>query len=185
MKHTWLSPFLDLPYGIPSHDIFRRVFSLVNPQGLSQCFRQWIATTAPPLPREVVAIDGKTVRRSFDCGRAQGPLHVVSTFATQWGLSLGQVGVVSKGQELTNIPLLIRNLYLANYDVCDSQHGRWVRCRAWVLPLGAELAALRDWPGLRAVIAVETIRQVHHQPGTQAPVRWQTTSSKAGRDTVG
>jgi predicted transposase YbfD/YdcC len=108
MKHSWLATFLDLPHGIPSHDTFRRVFLL------EQCFRQWMATTAPPLPREVVAVHGKTVRRSFDRGRAQGPLHVVSAFATQQGLSLGQVAVASKGQELTAIPFLINSLCLAN-----------------------------------------------------------------------
>jgi hypothetical protein len=114
MKHTWLATFLDLPHGIPSHDTFRRVFLLVDPQGVEQCFRQWMAHAATPLPREVVAIDGKTVRRSFDRGRAQGPLHVVSAFATQQGLSLGQVAVAGKGQELLAIPLLLHNLCLAN-----------------------------------------------------------------------
>lgn len=83
MKRAWLLTFLDLPHSIPSHDRFRRVFSLVDPQELEQCFRQWMASTAPPLPREVVAVDSKTVRRSFDRGRAQGPLHVVSAFATE------------------------------------------------------------------------------------------------------
>lgn len=234
MKHAWLTTFLDLPHGIPSHDTFRRVFSLVDPQVLEQCFRQWMATVAPPLPREVVAVDGKTVRRSFDRGRAQGPLHVVSAFATQQGLSLGQVAVVGKGQELMAIPILLNNLCLANtivtldalgcqhaiarqllgqqadyilalkgnqgrchravvaycqatcfdrwatypadYDAFDRRHGRWVRRRAWVLPLCDKLAALRDWPGLRAVIAVETIRQVQHQPGTHVEIRYYLTS---------
>jgi predicted transposase YbfD/YdcC len=234
MKHTWLATFLDLPHGIPSHDTFRRVFSLVDPQVLEQCFRQWMATTAPPLPREVVAVDGKTVRRSFDRGRAQAPLHVVSAFATEQGLSLGQVAVAGKGQELMAIPLLINSLCLANtivtldalgcqqaiarqllaqqadyilalkgnqrryhrvvkaycqvacfdrwatyrptYDTSDCRHGRWVRRRVWVLPLREELAALRDWPGLRAVIAIETIRQVQHQPGTHVEIRYYLTS---------
>jgi predicted transposase YbfD/YdcC len=234
LKHTWLSSFLDLPHGTPSHDTFRRVFSLVDPQALEQCFRQWMATTAPPLPREVVAVDGKTVRRSFDRGRAQGPLHVVSAFATQQRLSLGQVAVTGKGQELTAIPLLLSNLclvntivtldalgcqyaiarqllaqqadyilalkgnqgrchravvaycrtacfnlgatYIPDYDAFDCRHGRWVRRRAWVLPLADELAALRDWPGLRAILAVETIRHVQHQPGTHAEIRYYLTS---------
>jgi len=99
--------FLDLPHGSASNDTFRRVFSLLDPQVLGQCFRQWMATTAPPLSRGVVAIGGKTVRRSFDRGRAQGPLHVVSAFATAQDLSLGQVGVLGKGQELAAIPVLI------------------------------------------------------------------------------
>lgn len=234
LKQAWLATFLDLPNGIPSHDTFRRVFSLLDPQLLEQCFRQWMATTAPPRPREVVAIDGKTVRRSFDRGRAQGPLHVVSAFSTEQGLSLGQVGVLGKGQELAAIPVLISGLQLANtivtvdalgcqraiaqqllaqqadyifalkgnqghyyravktycqrscverwteypadYDAFDRRHGRWVRRRAWVLPLGDEVAALRTWPGLRAVIAVETIRQVQHQPGTHVEWRYYLTS---------
>lgn len=87
LKQAWLATFLDLPHGVPSHDTFRRVFSLLDPQQVEQCFRQWMATVAPPLPREVVAVDGKTIRRSFDRGRAQGPLHVVSAFATQQGPS--------------------------------------------------------------------------------------------------
>jgi hypothetical protein len=70
LKQAWLATFLNLPHGIPSHDTFRRVFSLIDPQSLEECFRQWMATVAPPLPREVVAVDGKTVRRSFDRARA-------------------------------------------------------------------------------------------------------------------
>ena len=234
MKQAWLATFLDLPHGTPSHDTFRRVFSLINPSCLEECFRQWMATVAPPLPREVVAVDGKTVRRSFDRGRAQGPLHVVSAFATQQGLSLGQVAVAGKGQELTAIPHLLRSLCLANtivtldalgcqpaiarqllaqqadyvlalkgnqgrchravvaycqatcfqrwahypadYDAFDRRHGRWVRRRAWVLPLPEELTALRDWPGLRSIVVVETIRQVQHQTGTHVELRYYLTS---------
>jgi predicted transposase YbfD/YdcC len=66
--------------------------------------------------------------------------------------------------------------YPPNYDAFDCRHGRWIRRRAWVLPLGAELAALRDWPGLRALLAVETIRHVQHQPGTHAEIRYYLTS---------
>ena len=114
LKQTWLATFLELPSGIPSHDTFRRVFSLLDPTMLEQCFRQWMATTAPPRLREVVAIDGKTVRRSFDGGQAQGPLHVVNAFATAQGLNLGQVVVLSKGQELAALPVLISGLQLAD-----------------------------------------------------------------------
>ncbi len=69
--------------------------------------------------------------------------------------------------------------YPADYDAFDRRHGRWVRRRAWVRPLGdalAALAALRTWPGLRAVMAVETIRQVQHQPGTHVEWRYYLTS---------
>ncbi|AMJ66637.1 transposase [Hymenobacter sp. PAMC 26628] len=234
LKQAWLATFLDLPGGIPSHDTFRRVFSLLDPQQVEQCFRHWMATVAPPLPREVVAVDGKTIRRSFDRGRAQGPVHVVSAFATAQGLSLGQVAVTGKGQELAAIPVLLSSLHLANtivtldalgcqqaiarqllaqqadyilalkgnqgryhravkayghaccverwrdypadFDAFDRRHGRWVRRRAWVLPVGEQLAGLRAWPGLRAIIVVETIRSVPHQPGTRAEWRYYLTS---------
>jgi predicted transposase YbfD/YdcC len=63
--------------------------------------------------------------------------------------------------------------YPADYDAFDRRHGRWVRRRAWVLPLPEELTALRDWPDLWAIIAVETIRQVQHQPGTHVGVTFQ------------
>ena len=66
--------------------------------------------------------------------------------------------------------------YPADYDAFDRRHGRWVRRRAWVLPLGDEVAALQTWPGLRAIIAVETIRQVQHQPGTHVEWRYYLIS---------
>ena len=66
--------------------------------------------------------------------------------------------------------------YPADYDAFDRRHSRWVRRRAWVLPLGQELAGLRAWPGLRAIIVVETIRSVQYQPGTRAEWRYYLTS---------
>ncbi|AMJ67842.1 ISAs1 family transposase [Hymenobacter sp. PAMC 26628] len=66
--------------------------------------------------------------------------------------------------------------YPADYDAFDRRHGRWVRRRAWVLPLRDELVALRAWPGLRAIIVVETMRQVQHQPGTHVEWRYYLTS---------
>ena len=66
--------------------------------------------------------------------------------------------------------------YPPEYEVFGCRHGRWVRRRAWGLPVSDELAAWRDWPGLRAIIAVETIRHVHHQPGTHAEIRYYLTS---------
>lgn len=75
LKQAWLDTFLDLLHGTPSHGTFRRVFSLVDPSCLEECFRQWMATVAPPLPREVVAVDGKTLRRSAR-GRGRQRLDV-------------------------------------------------------------------------------------------------------------
>ena len=77
-KLGWLRSFLTLANGIPSHDTFRRVFMLIDPDAFEACFSTWAQSFAEAFDREVVAIDGKTLRRSFDRGRAQGPLHLVS-----------------------------------------------------------------------------------------------------------
>jgi predicted transposase YbfD/YdcC len=117
MKKDWLSTFLDLSDGVPSHDTFRRVFTLINPNNFEQCFYQWVAGYAEALDREVIAIDGKTVRRSFDKGTQQGPLHIVSAFATEQGLSPGQRAVDGKSNEITAIPELLDSLSIAGHIV--------------------------------------------------------------------
>ncbi len=80
-KLAWLSTFLDLPNGIPSHDTFRRVFMLIDPDAFEAGFAAWVGSLAAGFEREVVAIDGKTLRRSFDHGREQSALHMVSAWA--------------------------------------------------------------------------------------------------------
>src|SRR5919107_3558876 len=82
-KQAWLKTFLDLPNGVPSHDTFRRGFMLIDPDAFEGCFSAWAQSFAEAFDREVVAIDGKTLRRSFDRGRAQGPLHLVSAWASE------------------------------------------------------------------------------------------------------
>jgi hypothetical protein len=113
MKKDCLATFLDLGDGVPSHDTFRRVFTLINPNNFEQCFYQWVSGYAEVLDREVIAIDGKPVHRSFDKGTQQGPLHIVSAFATEQGLSLGQRAVDGKSNEITAIPELLDSLSLA------------------------------------------------------------------------
>ena len=109
-KLPWLKTFLDLPNGIPSHDTFRRVFMLIDPVTFEAAFLSWVGTLVRDFDREVVAIDGKTVRRSFDRGREQSPLHLVSAWASEQGLVLGQCCVDSKSNEITAIPALLDQL---------------------------------------------------------------------------
>jgi DDE_Tnp_1-associated/Transposase DDE domain len=101
-----------LANGIPSHDTFRRVFMLIDPDAFEACFSAWAQSCAEAFDREVVAIDGKTLRRSFD--RAQGPLHLVSAWASEQGLSLGQREVDGTSNEITAIPALLETLSLKN-----------------------------------------------------------------------
>ena len=77
-KIGWLGTFLALPNGIPAHDTFRRVFMLIDTERFERCFEAWVRSFGAPLDQEVVAIDRKTIRGSFDRGREQRPLHVVS-----------------------------------------------------------------------------------------------------------
>ncbi len=81
-KLAWLRTFLELPNGIPSHDTFRRVFMLIDPDAFEAGFMAWVGSLVDRFEREVVAINGKTIRRSFDHGREQSPLHVVSAWAS-------------------------------------------------------------------------------------------------------
>jgi predicted transposase YbfD/YdcC len=124
-KQAWLRRFLDLSNGIPSHDTFRRVFMLIDPDAFEASFTAWAQGIAPLGAQEVVAIDGKTLRRSFDRGREQGPLHLVSAWASDQGLVLGQRPVDSKSNEITAIPELLDTLALegtlVTLDAMDCQ----------------------------------------------------------------
>jgi predicted transposase YbfD/YdcC len=109
-KRQWLQTFLELPNGIPSHDTFRRVFCLLDPLAFLQCFQSWIDVLSAGLGIKRVAIDGKTVRRSFDRASGKAALHLVSAWATEQHLVLGQVAVDSKSNEITAIPKLLELL---------------------------------------------------------------------------
>lgn len=111
-KTVWLQGFLVLPNGIPSHDTIRRLFAALDPAALQSCFTSWIRAIAELSAGEVVAIDGKRVRRSYDQGKGQGGIHMVSAWASQNRLVLGQVKVDNKSNEITAIPKLLEVLDL-------------------------------------------------------------------------
>jgi predicted transposase YbfD/YdcC len=109
-KHDWLKTFLELPNGIPSHDTFRRVFCLLDPHTFLSCFQRWIDALSEGLGLKRIAIDGKTLRRSFDRATGKAALHLVSAWATEQHLVLGQVAVDAKSNEITAIPKLLELL---------------------------------------------------------------------------
>src|SRR3954447_10931347 len=111
-KRAWLETFLELPNGIPSHDTFRRVFMLIDPDAFEACFARWAQSLAGEVEREVVAGDGKTLRRSGSRRQERGPLHLVSAWASERGLALGQRAVDGKSNEITAIPELLDTLRL-------------------------------------------------------------------------
>lgn len=111
-KESWFRTFLGLPNGIPSHDTFGRVFAALDPNAFAEFFAGWVRDVAELTDGEVVAIDGKTVRRSFDRANSRSAIHMVNAWATQSGLSLGQVAADEKSNEITAVPKLLDMLQL-------------------------------------------------------------------------
>jgi predicted transposase YbfD/YdcC len=237
-KREWLRRFLALPNGIPSHDTFRRVLMLVDPEAFERCFLGWVRAvfrSDQDAPRQI-AIDGKTVRGSFDRKHGRSPLHLVSAYATEHGLVLAQRAAEEKKGELTVLPELldgldlrgclvsldalacrpeiaerivgrggdylitlkgnqrkvhaeVRDWFAANafalgaplrpcFDAFDDGHGRLVRRRVFACSDVDAFAALKDWPELAVVLAVETIRGVNGKGKVTAEIRHYLSSAK-------
>lgn len=111
-REAWLRQFLELPGGIPSHDTFNRVLRLLDPVQFQACFRRWMQAVAEATAGEVVAMDGKALRRSFVKETGKRAIHLVSAWATENGVVLGQRKVDTKSNEITAIPELLDLLAL-------------------------------------------------------------------------
>ncbi|MGQ3685239.1 MAG: ISAs1 family transposase [Candidatus Loosdrechtia sp.] len=109
-KREFLRKYLRLPHGIPSHDTFGRVFSLIHPEKIQKCFIEWVQSVMNHSKGEIIAIDGKTARRSFDNKKGTSALHMISAWATANGVVLGQRKCDEKSNEITAIPELLRLL---------------------------------------------------------------------------
>lgn len=107
-KSDWLETFLSLPNGIPSHDTFSRIFSLLDPKLFEECFHSWISSLPISTEGEVIAIDGKTMRGSGHRKSGKRPLHMVSAWASNQRILLGQVATEEKSNEITAIPKLLK-----------------------------------------------------------------------------
>ena len=114
-KEEWFKSFLELPNGIPSHDTFGDVFARLDPEQFQHCFIEWVQAVAQLTQGEVVAIDGKTVRRSHDRTLGKGAIHMVNVWASSNGLALGQTKVEEKSNEITAIPKLLHMLDLTGH----------------------------------------------------------------------
>jgi predicted transposase YbfD/YdcC len=110
-KEDWFKSFLELPNGIPSHDTFNRVFAALDPAGFLECFLRWTQSLRTAVTREIVAMDGKALRRALNQGDALP--YIVSAWAVENGLVLGQLKVAEKTNEITAVPELLRVLELA------------------------------------------------------------------------
>jgi predicted transposase YbfD/YdcC len=106
----WFESYLDLPNGIPSHDTFTRVFARLDPEQFQACFLRWMSAVSEVIGGQVIAIDGKVLRRSHDKGIGKAAIDMVSAWATANHLVLGQVKVDEKSNEITAIPQLLEAL---------------------------------------------------------------------------
>jgi len=122
-KEKWFRGFLELPHGIPSHDTFGRVFALLDPEQFQQCFRKWVEAVAERTQGQVVALDGKQLRRSHDKTLGKKAIYVVSAWASENGLVLGQRKVDDKSNEITAIPLLLDMLEISGCIVTTDAMG--------------------------------------------------------------
>jgi predicted transposase YbfD/YdcC len=116
-RREWLEKFLELPNGIPSRDCIRRLIMALKPEAFQECFQEWVAHAIgrdEGRPDRLIAIDGKTNRRSHDRAADLGPLHIVSAWASEEGVALGQVATEEKSNEITAIPLLLDRIDLTD-----------------------------------------------------------------------
>ena len=137
-KESWLKTFLRLPNGIPSHDTFGRVFSLLSPEKFAECFMSWVSTISELTKGQVVAIDGKSVRRSHDKLNGKPALHMVSAWASQNHLVLGQTQVSDHSNEITAIPELLSILELSGCIVTIDAMGCQKEIAEQIVDGGAE-----------------------------------------------
>ena len=107
-KLDWFSERLDIPNGIPSHDTFQRVFSIIDPEEFEKCFINWTETIRDDVDGDIIAFDGKTLRRSFDNSTGLGAIHVLNAWSSANDFCVGQMKVDGKSNEITAMPRLLR-----------------------------------------------------------------------------
>ena len=151
-KLTWFRRFLELPHGIPSHDTFGRVFAALDTEEFLDCMIRWLQELSGSLAGQQVAIDGKTLRRSFDRASGKNSLHVVSAWSCGLRMSLGQVAVDDKSCEITAVPQLLELLELTGAVVTlDAMHSQTKTAAAirrrgadYILPVKANQPSLHN-----------------------------------------
>jgi predicted transposase YbfD/YdcC len=139
-KQGWLRGFMKLENGIPSHDTVGRVLAMIEPDEFETAFRRWVGMVVPALAEDtVVAIDGKTLRRSGSKGKTKAsPLHMVSAFAAGMGIVLGQTATAEKSNEITAIPELLTRLAIEGCVVTIDAMGTQTKIASTIRERGAD-----------------------------------------------
>jgi predicted transposase YbfD/YdcC len=177
-KEEYLKGFLALPQGIPSHDTLGRVFAMLAPKELEKAFRGWMASVAGLTQGGVVALDGKTLRRSFR-KRGQAFIHMVSAWSAQNRVVLGQVKTDEKSNEITAIPRLLELLHIKNCTVTIDAMGCQKEIAQKIIDGGADylLAVKENHPTLANDIAA-VFEEARHDPDFLASMSFHETNEK-------
>ena len=144
IKEDLLTGLLPLPHGVPCKDVFRRVLATLRPEAFQACYRNWLdalreqATLDTGVDRPVLAVDGKTLRRSHDRKNGLGALHSVSVWASEYGLSLGQVATDEKSNEITAIPELLRLVDIRGAIITIDAMGTQTAIASQIVEAGAD-----------------------------------------------
>jgi predicted transposase YbfD/YdcC len=147
-KEKWFRALLELPNGIPSHDTFNRVFNRLDPEKFQSCFISWINAVSKIITGQVIAIDGKVLRRSHDQGIGKAAIDMVSAWATANHMVLGQVKVDEKSNEITAIPQLLQALEISGCIITIDAMGCQTEIAAEIIEQEADyVLALKDNQG--------------------------------------
>ena len=185
MHESFLGRLLPFKAGIPSHDTLNDIINAVDGGLFAECFTAWVeglrAPVAPSTAPEIVAIDGKTSRRTHDRSKDRGPLHMVSAWASSQRLVLGQQACAAKSNEITAIPLLLERLALTGALVTIDAMGTQTKIAQAILDRGGDyLLAVKDnQPSLH-----DEIRRYLHDPAAIIHSRFETTDGDHGRIVV-
>jgi predicted transposase YbfD/YdcC len=183
-KQKWLAKFLDLGAGIPSHDRFNAVFAALRPGEFEKCLLSWITALHEITGGRIVAIDGKTLRRSFDAASSKSAIHMVSAWATANCISLGQVVVDEKGNEITAIPKLLELIEISGCLVTIDAMGCQTEIAAKIVDSGADyvLAVKGNQPTLQQGIMDFFEEHIEDDFARQQVSRHETQETAHGRD---
>lgn len=185
-RQEWLREFLALPRGIPSRDCIRRLLIVLKPEGFQACFQNWIMNailTDDDGEARLIAIDGKTCRRSHDAARGLGALHIVSAWASEEGIALGQVATEAKSNEITAIPLLLQQIDLKNTVITiDAMGCQKEIARTTVAGGGDFVIAVKDnQPKLRQAIEDHFDKHLENDFADVQYRKWETKDEAHGR----
>jgi predicted transposase YbfD/YdcC len=183
-KRDWFARFLDLTSGIPSHDRFNAIFAAINPAEFEKCLLSWITTLHEITDGQVIAIDGKTLRRSFDASTSKAAIHMVSAWATANHISLGQVVVDAKSNEIPAIPKLLELIDISGALVTIDAMGCQTEIAKKIVDADADycLAVKGNQPTLHQGIEDHFAKHLENDFADTPVRRYETREKGHGRE---